>query len=693
MTTGSSSQSPRPTGSGRGTRAHDTVQRRLQRLVLAVLLLIIVVGSVGVAAVVLGTGNVVTLTSVYGPANDANAATLAHMLDAEAAVRTFRVNHASSQLQLFRRARTEASASLDQLGGALASAGQHRYDTEVARQRALADRWLTEYAVPVTSARGKALTDSQAMSTFDQFRTTNATLSKEIQVQRLQLRHDTARLRQVSIVLTCIASFAAVVGVAILGLRTATGIANPLAALRSVLSRLDSGDLKARADESAGPDEVRTLARAVNTLGSRNQADIAAEELAEDLRQRTRLVSLAIRRIEDPQRLAQHLATGLGEALAADRVLLHTFADNRVPTVTVQWQRSQLQPLEDASLHELQQARDLANRLWDTARLVRIPDHTVYRPSPGGQVLSSAASDAGVTASVVAPIGDSSTAFGLLWVAMVDHRRVWTAAETGIIQHLAADAAHGLMQSNVLARNREVVERLHALDRAKADFVSTVSHELRTPLTSITGYLEMLSDGDGGSLPDEAQRMLEIIDRNALRLRNLIEDLLTQSRIDAGRLRLNIERIVVQDLLERVQKSMRPLAMAADIKLDFRSVDDSLAIDGDGPQLEQVLTNLLSNGIKFTPPGGAVTLDAHRLANAVAITIHDTGIGIPADEIPDLATRFFRASNAVAAAFGGTGLGLSIVAEIIERHGGTLTVDSEVDVGTTVDVRLPFATS
>jgi signal transduction histidine kinase len=169
--------------------------------------------------------------------------------------------------------------------------------------------------------------------------------------------------------------------------------------------------------------------------------------------------------------------------------------------------------------------------------------------------------------------------------------------------------------------------------------------------------------------------------------------LLTQSRIDAGRLRLNIERIGVQDLVERVQKSMRPLAMAADIKLNFHSVDGLLAIEGDGPQLEQVLTNLVSNGIKFTPPGGTVTLEAHRHGAAVVMTIRDTGIGIPSDEISDLSTRFFRASNAVAAAFAGTGLGLSIVAEIIERHGGTLTVDSEVNVGTTIEVRLPAAAS
>jgi signal transduction histidine kinase len=185
--------------------------------------------------------------------------------------------------------------------------------------------------------------------------------------------------------------------------------------------------------------------------------------------------------------------------------------------------------------------------------------------------------------------------------------------------------------------------------------------------------------------------MLAIIDRNSVRLRNLIEDLLTQSRIDAGRLRLNVERVLVADLVDRVQTTMRPLSVAADVKLEVHSVAKNVAVNADEPQLEQVLTNLLSNGIKFTSYGGSVTLEVQQLGDEVVLQVRDTGIGIPAAEIPDLATRFFRASNAVAGAFAGTGLGLAIVAEIVERHGGTITFDSAVGVGTTVTLRLPAA--
>jgi signal transduction histidine kinase len=160
-------------------------------------------------------------------------------------------------------------------------------------------------------------------------------------------------------------------------------------------------------------------------------------------------------------------------------------------------------------------------------------------------------------------------------------------------------------------------------------------------------------------------------------------------------LRLNIERLDVRDVVQRVEKSMRPLASASDVKLDVRLPDEELTVEGDDPQLEQVLTNLLSNGIKFTPPGGTVVTEALHEPDPsnpmVVLRVHDTGIGIPASEIPDLATRFFRASNAVAAAFPGTGLGLAIVSEVVERHGGSVIVGSTVGHGTTVTVRLPMA--
>jgi signal transduction histidine kinase len=243
----------------------------------------------------------------------------------------------------------------------------------------------------------------------------------------------------------------------------------------------------------------------------------------------------------------------------------------------------------------------------------------------------------------------------------------------------------------VIERQAQAVQLLRELDQAKADFIATVSHELRTPLTSISGYLEMLQDGDGGPLPDPAATMLTIIDRNATRLRNLIEDLLTQSRIDAGRLRLELTTVELRPLLQSVLSAMAPLASASDVKLELsNSQDGGLSVQADPQQLEQVFTNLVSNALKFTPPGGSVLVVLSPAEDeGVLIEVRDTGMGIPAEEYPNLFTRFFRASNAAQAALPGTGLGLAIVQEIVHRHGGAVDIDSELGVGTTVTVWLP----
>jgi len=676
----------------------DTVQRRLQRLVLAVLLLVVVIGSVSISATLLATRNVTRLTGGYGPANDANADALTHMLDAESAVRRFQTSPDQSDRLAFQQASSAVATSLNALSFALSRVDNHDFDRQISQERDLANQWVSEYGRPATNTvTASALNVAGAAADFDRFRDVNTAVSNQIRDVRLDLRRETRRLRERAIGVTAAASLLAILVVAALGLRTARGIARPLGALGGILDRFDSGDLGARAQEDAGPREVQTLARAVNTFGSRTQAELAVEELADDLRQRTRLVSLGFRRISDPRRMAQHLVTGLGEALGADRVVLHTFPDERVDPVTVQWHHPHLNPLPEALIDELPEAWVFTDRLWDTARIVRIADHESLGVSPGAHLLSMAAREAGFRSSVVAPIGDSNTAFGLLWVAMTKHRRDWTGAEAGIIQHLAADGAHGLIQASLLTRNREIVERLRELDQAKADFISTVSHELRTPLTSISGYLEMLADGDGGELPAEATRMLSVIDRNAVRLRNLIEDLLTQSRIDAGRLRLHIERLSVRQVCERVEASMRPLAVAAGVELVVESAD-SLTVDADSQQLEQVLTNLLSNAIKFSGPSETVQLSAHGgryAANGyerIVLEVSDTGIGIPTEDLDQLTTRFFRASNAVSGAFSGTGLGLAIVAEIIERHRGTLSFESTEGKGTVVTIELPAAT-
>ncbi len=251
-----------------------------------------------------------------------------------------------------------------------------------------------------------------------------------------------------------------------------------------------------------------------------------------------------------------------------------------------------------------------------------------------------------------------------------------------------AEAAEAL-QRQLLAREREVVDRLTRLDRDKNDFVSSVSHELRTPVTSMLGYLEMLGDGDAGPLNEQQIRMLEVISRNSRRLLNRIEDLLTVSGVEAGKIRLALAPVAVPELIESAVAAMTPVMTGRELKLAVNVADDAMTVTADAEHLDRVLINLLSNAVKFTPDGGRISVTVVRHGETVELTVTDTGFGIPEDEQSRVFERFFRSSNAQERAIGGTGLGLVIVKSIVELHGGTVALRSTPGIGTEVTVRLP----
>jgi signal transduction histidine kinase len=237
-------------------------------------------------------------------------------------------------------------------------------------------------------------------------------------------------------------------------------------------------------------------------------------------------------------------------------------------------------------------------------------------------------------------------------------------------------------------REEELLARLRALDAAKTDFMATVSHELRTPLTSISGYVELLRDADPGELTDAQERMLEVIARNARRLRELIEDILTLSRIESGGFRSEPGEVDLAKVIDRALIEIGPAAAKASVGL-HAEVRGPLPLRGDGVQLDRVLANLLGNAVKFTPAAGTVTVHARQDAGETVLVVADTGMGIPAEEQQALFVRFFRATNAIRQAVPGTGLGLAICRKIVDNHGGTIDVDSTENVGTTITVRLP----
>jgi signal transduction histidine kinase len=235
---------------------------------------------------------------------------------------------------------------------------------------------------------------------------------------------------------------------------------------------------------------------------------------------------------------------------------------------------------------------------------------------------------------------------------------------------------------------REQNARLMQLNEIKQSFVSMVSHELRTPLTSIVGYLEFLREGEGGELTDEQARFVSVIERNAGRLQQLVDDILQLGRADEGRIKLNVEPVDVARLMQRAAESAGPVAERRGLALTVEVAPELPDLEGDRRLLAEALDNLVSNAIKFTRTGGTVTIRARTAGEGVELEVQDSGVGIPADELPHLFERFFRASTAVAS---GTGLGLAIARSIVDLHGGTISVESTVGVGSTFRLRLPLA--
>ena len=232
--------------------------------------------------------------------------------------------------------------------------------------------------------------------------------------------------------------------------------------------------------------------------------------------------------------------------------------------------------------------------------------------------------------------------------------------------------------------------------RMKDEFVNLISHELRTPLSSILGYTELIADDDEHPLSEEQSRYLATVERNAQRLLRLVSDLLFTAQVESGRFSLQEQRIDLQSIVGTSMETARPGADARSVRLVLSQSNDPLVVWGDPVRLGQAVDNLISNAVKFTPTGGrvAVTLGTAEgrdgAPDQALIAVSDTGIGIPAEEIDRLFSRFFRASTATQNAIPGVGLGLTITQAIAIAHHGRIRVASTVGEGTTFTFELPL---
>jgi signal transduction histidine kinase len=284
----------------------------------------------------------------------------------------------------------------------------------------------------------------------------------------------------------------------------------------------------------------------------------------------------------------------------------------------------------------------------------------------------------------------------VLATSIMSPNRQFTEADLRLATALADRAALAIEHSRLYEQERVLRHTLEGVNRQiqdanqrKTEFVTLVSHELRTPLASMMGYTELLLEGQGGLLGERQREWLGIIGQNADRLETLIDDLLDTARIEMGKLELKPTPLDLIPLIQEVARALRPQIARKGQGLTLELAEAVPAIVGDADRIRQILTNLLSNALKYTPSGGHIIIAACEDAGGVRVAVQDTGIGLAPDEQAQLFTPFFRAQQETTPRVGGTGLGLAITRALVELHGGTITVTSVPGQGSTFSVTLP----
>ena len=280
----------------------------------------------------------------------------------------------------------------------------------------------------------------------------------------------------------------------------------------------------------------------------------------------------------------------------------------------------------------------------------------------------------------------------------LDHFAIWLTH--GGLLFCAMFVAVVLYAANMRSRYQEFVsrgqleaanQRLKELDRAKSRFFANLSHELRTPLTLTLAPVEIMLEDPREPLSTGQAEKLTLIKRNSLRLLRLVDDLLALTRAEAASLRLKLESVDVSDFVGKLVDEVSDLSSRKRIEVRLEVPDDLPVIQVDPTLVERVLLNLFGNAAKFTGDGGKITVALRALTEGgVAISVTDTGIGIPAHALPHVFDRFYQADDTSTRQFGGTDIGLALAREIVELHGGTIVAESTLGVGTTIRFTLPL---
>ena len=461
-------------------------------------------------------------------------------------------------------------------------------------------------------------------------------------------------------------------------------------AVRAALALDEAVDeLRYHRGELARLVEERTLA-----LIAAHEEIEQAHRRRQDMHDRMRILSARLGGTDhegvDLDSTLHEIASTLGQVLDVDVAVIYTAdEESHFEDIPVIWHPERVGTGGDHALMLSHRSRQFLEGVAERRGTLALADIAALPDPPDGGEGPAFLDPSGYSAWVLSPVHDADgNLLALLGLGTVDPVAEWNEDDIALVDSVAADLGRAIVQANLYERQSELVRQLQDLDRAKSEFLSTFSHELRTPLTSIRAYTELLREEvDGGD--GEQDRMLEIIEKNSVRLSVLIEDILTLSHLNSAVYDIHLVPVDTNPLIGSVCELLLPTAEAKRLSLRTRTTEGPAMVLGDANQLERLLLNLVSNAVKFTPPGGTILVSISRSADSVVLSVSDTGIGIPAREQDAVFGRFFRGAEATQEVIPGTGLGLAIVQAIVEHHGGTLTLSSAPGQGTTVRVRLP----
>jgi PAS domain S-box-containing protein len=287
----------------------------------------------------------------------------------------------------------------------------------------------------------------------------------------------------------------------------------------------------------------------------------------------------------------------------------------------------------------------------------------------------------GITSFMMVPLRTGRGTSGVMTFAFAESRRRFTSTDLRFAETVADRAAAAI-------ENAWAYDEVRRANQLKDEFLATLSHELRTPLNAMLGYTRMLR---GAAVPEDGRdAALEVIERNGRLLAQMVDEVLDVSRIISGKLRLNVQRIDPTRLVDDALATVAPAAAAKGIELRSKTASTVTILHGDPDRLQQVLWNLLTNAVKFTPPGGRIEVSLGRSETDVELTVADTGRGIDSAFLPYIFERFRQGDSRFTREHGGLGLGLSIARHIVEMHGGTIHAESRGEGrGATFRVLLP----